>query len=1331
MDFVVEQTGYPPEIVELDADLEADLGIDSIKKAQLLGELREMFSLQLDSGKALGNERRSAAAELGSLRQILNFLVASQSHHADGFPAAEPKTSVKSLLKTATPAPEKRAEVESANSILDHAAEAGFLPKSESRATGNVNDVVLQRADADSRPSAVWPASEEGRRQLPTNKLPSSELPTGSLPLWRMESGGGQIANGQSRVDHRFVWAAKHNITAMSAARNHANGPHNLAACNGLATWYDRPRKELAIACEISPDSIRAFDRVVQSQVQWKPISTEGFPTPVTGTIPNHQAGQESIAWLLELEVPDWLASSSGDLLGVRQSTQSQVVSEALVVPGAVVPMVYAQRNGLMLAAGLAGEGQGDTSARFKLAHFLESLADNNLAEVANATRGIRLSVDWWLLAVDAKTANRLLVSSTGGVLVIEKSRLEPAVGSDAVTAASAPARLGLSLTQGCFVVDVQSRPSPFARTRLAWPCDAVVGPDLPPLSEDSSSRRSVEGGIAARYVLRMSPSPARSAPGRQPTWCGAAVVVGDNPVARQLCARLQEAGIEVFPLAAHEDPYHLSCEFERLAGERVMPHLFLVTPWDADAATTLNSKAWVSRREKGVLGNFWLCQKWLAHVLDAGLADQASLVAVTSLGGDFGISGEIYSAEGGGLAGLLKSMMIESWTHGVRPLPIKILDCAPAQSPAEIVDNLWQEMAVPSYDFEVSYRNGLRHVVRAIPRDVPGQTKRITRGGTWICTGGARGITAFVAEQLASRYDLKLHLVGTAPVPSIEPEWRDLEGVELRALKAEVMTTARGAGKNPVKTWQDTEKALEIDLTLRKLRQAGIEAHYHSCDISDRASLASVMRSVHRLSGPVHGVLHGAGFGKDSRFDRKQPGKVQQCIAAKVDGALALMDATRDEPLEFFIGFGSISGRFGANGHTDYSLANEMLCKLIAWYSKQRPEVKAIGFHWHAWGDVGMATKPETRLALEMIDMQFMPASEGLSHLIAELESDAAEREVLITDDRYYRMFFPAETLVAAAGLTQDGSGLPTPLIEGEVPPLCGGERAFSIKVNPARDPFLTQHLLDAKPLLPFVVASEMLLEAATRAMGTTQIQLRDVEAIGALRFFAEREAELRIETNRRSNGDHECRLTSDFTARDGRLVEANRLNFRAIATAAKAAPGQIQVELAEAARWQRAVYPGVDSKFYVGWPLQRLRKVAIVERGLVGEICAPALIELAGSDRRVQGWRIPCAAMDACLFATGILAWQQVAPGMALPVRIGTLSIGRLPDPGEACQVHVRLNSSSRLPTNRASFDLTLYGVDGELILDARDYEVAWTLGAVHHESGVAPPKVQDAGH
>ncbi|MEM9588859.1 MAG: acyltransferase domain-containing protein, partial [Planctomycetota bacterium] len=45
LDLVVELTGYDPEIIDADADLEAELGIDSIKKAQLIGELVQWAGL--------------------------------------------------------------------------------------------------------------------------------------------------------------------------------------------------------------------------------------------------------------------------------------------------------------------------------------------------------------------------------------------------------------------------------------------------------------------------------------------------------------------------------------------------------------------------------------------------------------------------------------------------------------------------------------------------------------------------------------------------------------------------------------------------------------------------------------------------------------------------------------------------------------------------------------------------------------------------------------------------------------------------------------------------------------------------------------------------------------------------------------------------------------------------------------------------------------------------------------------------------------------------------------------------------------------------------------
>lgn len=79
INFVMEQTGYPREIVDLDADLEADLGIDSIKKAQLFGELGEYFDVQASSDLSLD--------AFPTLRTVMQYLLDGAASDA---PAAQP-----------------------------------------------------------------------------------------------------------------------------------------------------------------------------------------------------------------------------------------------------------------------------------------------------------------------------------------------------------------------------------------------------------------------------------------------------------------------------------------------------------------------------------------------------------------------------------------------------------------------------------------------------------------------------------------------------------------------------------------------------------------------------------------------------------------------------------------------------------------------------------------------------------------------------------------------------------------------------------------------------------------------------------------------------------------------------------------------------------------------------------------------------------------------------------------------------------------------------------------------------------------------------------------
>ncbi|MCK2215894.1 SDR family NAD(P)-dependent oxidoreductase [Actinomadura sp. ATCC 31491] len=45
---VAEMTGYPPELLEPDLDLEADLGVDTVKQAEIFAAVRERFSLERD-----------------------------------------------------------------------------------------------------------------------------------------------------------------------------------------------------------------------------------------------------------------------------------------------------------------------------------------------------------------------------------------------------------------------------------------------------------------------------------------------------------------------------------------------------------------------------------------------------------------------------------------------------------------------------------------------------------------------------------------------------------------------------------------------------------------------------------------------------------------------------------------------------------------------------------------------------------------------------------------------------------------------------------------------------------------------------------------------------------------------------------------------------------------------------------------------------------------------------------------------------------------------------------------------------------------------------------
>lgn len=73
LNVVSEKTGYPPDMLGLDLDLEADLSIDSIKRMEIIGELKSRLGgLQQTGGKS--DEMMEQLAAIKTLQGLINWL---------------------------------------------------------------------------------------------------------------------------------------------------------------------------------------------------------------------------------------------------------------------------------------------------------------------------------------------------------------------------------------------------------------------------------------------------------------------------------------------------------------------------------------------------------------------------------------------------------------------------------------------------------------------------------------------------------------------------------------------------------------------------------------------------------------------------------------------------------------------------------------------------------------------------------------------------------------------------------------------------------------------------------------------------------------------------------------------------------------------------------------------------------------------------------------------------------------------------------------------------------------------------------------------------------
>ncbi|MEC7113012.1 MAG: phosphopantetheine-binding protein, partial [Candidatus Thermoplasmatota archaeon] len=91
IEVVVKHTGYPADFIEMDQDLEGELGIDTVKQAEIMVDVREIFSLPVDEDFLLSDH------------PTLNHFVAYIVKMKGGSTTPEPETAPLPVAETSMP----------------------------------------------------------------------------------------------------------------------------------------------------------------------------------------------------------------------------------------------------------------------------------------------------------------------------------------------------------------------------------------------------------------------------------------------------------------------------------------------------------------------------------------------------------------------------------------------------------------------------------------------------------------------------------------------------------------------------------------------------------------------------------------------------------------------------------------------------------------------------------------------------------------------------------------------------------------------------------------------------------------------------------------------------------------------------------------------------------------------------------------------------------------------------------------------------------------------------------------------------------------------------
>jgi NAD(P)-dependent dehydrogenase (short-subunit alcohol dehydrogenase family) len=456
----------------------------------------------------------------------------------------------------------------------------------------------------------------------------------------------------------------------------------------------------------------------------------------------------------------------------------------------------------------------------------------------------------------------------------------------------------------------------------------------------------------------------------------------------------------------------------------------------------------------------------------------------------------------------------------------------------------------------DIHYRDGERYRLELARQDAlstPG-TPWLSADSLVLLTGGARGVTAVLAEEILRRHGCDVVVVGRTDLRQFPEAVLSMSDDEFEAFEpAFYRDERRRDERRPMvdlkRVFESYRAAREVRDTLACLQALPGRVEYHVADVT---SADEVDRLLARCAGRgrhLDLVVHGAAQQASRALVKKSMREFHQIIATKVSGTVNLERSCRQyfqRPVRHHL-LTSAFSFYGNDGQPDYGAANEALSRLAAQMDGGSGLWTSLG--WLGWAGIGMTRAREYMEVARARGLKAVTRAEGqqlFSQLISGAPTSAAH--VLVTDGEiaYYGLAGPWDVRRSDP--------------PADVAQRAAGRVEHEMSVSLDTHPYLGSHLVRGRPTVPGTFEGEMAARAAKALRPDWHVvEMRDMVLSKFLQLGKQSTIHLRAIAE--ACGDEgpdllvRVRLVSDFVHASGRVLEKDRLHLEAVARLAPSA--------------------------------------------------------------------------------------------------------------------------------------------------------------------------------